>query len=168
MERASTYYYAVTAVSAEGVESGLSLEVSVTEGMLNRINFESDALRSCVLDTGNTIILELTTLSCDSKNIGGLSGIEHMVAVTTLNLQNNEIVDVSNIGDITGLEILDLSNNQITGGVSNLTKLSAPATISLLQNTGISCGELNQIIGAFGASVVDPSTATDGVNCTAP
>lgn len=166
--RASTYYYAVTAVDAGGAESELSIEVSVTEGMLDRIDFQSDAFRSCVLDTGNSIILELTTLSCDGRNIEGLSGVKHLVAVTTLNLPNNKIIDISEISEITGIKVLDLSGNKITSGVSSLTNLTAPASILLPQNVGISCGELNQIIGAFGASVVNPSTATDGVNCTAP
>lgn len=163
-----TYYYSVVSVDTEGFESGLSDGVSVTEGQLSRIVFDDSGLESCVLGSGSETITQLTTLSCASNDIKDLSGIDNLVGVTSLYLQSNKIQDISLIGQITELKILLLASNQITDGVKQLLRLTDPTVISLSGNAGISCGELNQIIGAFGTSVVDPAEATDGVNCAAP
>jgi Leucine-rich repeat (LRR) protein len=79
---------------------------------------------------------------------------------------------VHTLGSLPELQVVDLRNNQIgssgSGGVSQLTSLTSARLISVSGNKAMSCVELQNLLDALGASVIDVNNAIAGENCTRP
>lgn len=185
------YYFVVSSVSST-VENSASLQVSATPSatIVPGPTFTDANLASCVTAaqaaSGLTSAISLTTLDCPNRSISNLSGIEALTNLVLLSLGGNVIVDVTPVASLTSLAQLDLSNNRITTGVGalavGLVNLGSvvihcePALIisgdcSDTNALGIPCAQLQSLITNVMArggvmSVVQPSTAQSGRNCT--
>ena len=86
--------------------------------------FADDNLKQCVVDTKALFVDELTSLSCGSRSITSVSGLEELTALTTLVLYNNQLTAVD-LTQNTELTQLQLANNQLTAiDVTQNTKLT--------------------------------------------
>ncbi len=155
-----SYYYTVATLSTAG-ESPISAEVSATPMpiALESLVFADANLAACVAEQAVTYVNELNSLTCLSKNINDITGIEALTALTDLDLYNNTISelaalaglikleeltlwnntisDISPLADLTVLRFLDLDSNNIVD-VSGLAALSSLRTLWLINNALLS------------------------------
>jgi len=91
-------------------------------------------------------------------------------ALTNLELSRNLITMVSSLSGLTSLQYLNLMDNKISsqniGRVDLLSALANASTITLTSNRNQSCSELSSLLNATNTSVVSPTVASPGVNCT--
>ncbi len=98
------------------------------------VYFADPNLKACVEttlgipDPNATDMQGLFLLSCASKGITDLMGLEYATNLSNLNLRNNQISDLSPLAPLTYLDELNLPDNQISdlsplAGLTNLTRL---------------------------------------------
>ena len=114
----------------------------------------------------------LEELDLYDNTINTISPLATLTNLTYLGLDNNIIRDVSPLAALVNLEDLFLNDNNIggrnVGNIDDLVTLTAAFSIDLNDNPSISCSELQTLIDALSADVVDPGEATEGVTCTGP
>jgi uncharacterized delta-60 repeat protein len=100
---------------------------------INSIEFPDTNLETCVntyaASQGYTYADQLTLLSCISKDIADITGIEWFTSLTELRIYNNFISDISALSGLTNLTVLYLDSNLISdisalSGLINLTEMS--------------------------------------------
>ena len=95
---------------------------------ISSLNIVDGNLFSCILDTGAQFAADISSLSCPSRSIINLLGIEALGSLSTLDLSKNSIVDLAPLSGLTGLVYLDVSGNQ----VSDLSPLSGLVSLDHL------------------------------------
>jgi Leucine-rich repeat (LRR) protein len=106
------------------------------------------ALRHClenhIKKKNITTITQLQSLSCNTKNIHSLAGLERFTQLTALSLEDNSIEDISPIGQLTKLEHLTLRNNKIES-IASLKPLLLLEVVDIRENPVTSCNALGDI-----------------------
>ena len=99
---------------------------------IDSLTFVDTNLRDCVstASAGKTFVYELTTLTCNGKNVSDLTGLEKLVSLRTLYLNFNNITDISALSSLRDLTTLSIYNNTINdltalAGLIKLTNLTA-------------------------------------------
>lgn len=77
--------------------------------------FADDNLKQCVVDTKALFVDELTSLSCGSRSITSVSGLEELTTLTTLLLSSNQLTAID-VTQNTKLTQLQLDNDVVCTG----------------------------------------------------
>lgn len=94
--------------------------------LIEDVSFTDSALQQCVNDTQEILVSEINYLTCKSKGITDISGLEAFTSLEELRLYDNQIEDLTPISELLSIQILVLSANPIhdLAPLGNLTQLT--------------------------------------------
>ena len=118
--------FSLTVTDVDGATATDS--VIVTLGHLVKFKEFFTNLFNCILDTGAQFAADITSLSCPSRSIINLSGIEALGSLSVLDLSKNSIVDLLPLSGLTALVHLNLDYNRVV----DLSPLSGLSSLRLL------------------------------------
>jgi Leucine-rich repeat (LRR) protein len=119
--------FSLTVTDVNGGTATDAVIVTLSQ-VISSLNIDDGNLFNCILDTGAHFAAHITSLSCPSRSIINLLGIEALGSLSTLDLSKNSIVDLAFLSSLTGLVYLDVSGNQ----VSDLSPLSGLVSLDHL------------------------------------
>jgi len=137
------YFYAVTAVNADG-ESSISSEGAAISTLMANVVFADTNLQTCVDGKGAMWSTDITELNCSNKNISDLSGLEKLTNLSlNLYLDGNNISNITSLSTLTNLRDLNIRNNNI----SDVTPLAALPNLIFLTAGNNNFSDLSQFSG---------------------
>ena len=118
-------------------------------------------------------LTKLTILRLSINSISDVTALSGLTGLVDLGLSNNNIMNVGPLGSLLNLTGLSVHSNRIggmgVGNVINLVALTKLDSLRIFSNQNMSCIGLQTLITTFtGITILIPSTAVDGVDCTSP
>ncbi len=120
----------VMTVSAFTAQAGPSDPVSIPDANLKQA---IKTVLGIAHDPTEEEMLALTNLTCTSRAISSLVGLQYAANLTGLHVADNRITDVSALGGLTKLAVLSMANNQI-GDITALSGLTNLESLDIRSN----------------------------------
>ncbi|MCJ8269809.1 MAG: Ig-like domain-containing protein, partial [Psychrosphaera sp.] len=146
-----------------------TVSVTVTSNevtLISQLSFTDANLATCITDTaaanGWSLIDEVVSLNCSSKNVSDISGIEQFAAkLASLDVSQNIIVDIASLSGMSALKTIKLQNNKVSQ-VTALFDLTQVEQVNLLGNDHIACTNLDALISALTQAQITRPKHCDG------
>ena len=123
--------YTTDAISSACTVSVTFKTQAIGDLKISDVVFSDDNFKQCVVSSGKLFTDELTSLSCASRSITSVSGLDKLTALTSLDLNYNDLTAID-VSKNTSLTYLRVSNNQLTA--IDVTKNTALTSLSLADN----------------------------------
>ena len=123
--------YTTDAISSACTVSVTFKTQAIGDLKISDVVFSDDNFKQCVVSSGKLFTDELTSLSCASRSITSVSGLEKLTTLTSLDLNYNDLTAID-VSKNTSLTYLRVSNNQLTA--IDVTKNTALTSLSLADN----------------------------------
>ena len=168
------YFYVVSSINSAG-ESTTTSEISATpvDIFLSSLDFSDSNFLTCFNNATTTLVYvhDLESLSCGSKGITDIAGVEALSSLTYLLLDNNSITNVSAVKSLINLTYLNLSYNNTIEDVSAISGLTKLTILFLNENNITNIGALKNLTGLTwlqldNNSIIDISSLNNLTNLT--